>query len=187
MKLITNLSAAQLRNAADIKERIDALQNQLSQLLGAPAQAVVAESSAPPGKRQLSAAALAKMRAGAKARWAKIKAAKMAVAKPASKPQGKISAAGLASIRAAQKARWAKVKSAAAPGQPVQEPKRKFSAQAIANIRAGVAKRMAARKSAKPATRSGLQHHISAAAKARLSALAKARWAKVKKAGKSRL
>jgi hypothetical protein len=93
----------------------------------------------------------------------------------APKKKRKMSAAGRARIAAAAKARWAKIKRTA--------PKKKLSAQGLANIRAGVAKRMAARgKSVQKPKRK-----LSAAGRARLVALAKARWAKVKKAGKSKL
>ena len=98
----------------------------------------------------------------------------------------KVSAAAKAKMRKAQKARWAKIKgtapaTSAKPGKKAK--KRTFSAQAIANIRAGVAKRMAAKGKAvqKP------KRKLTAAGRAALSAAAKARWAKVKKAGKSRL
>lgn len=64
---------------------------------------------------------------------------------------------------------------------------RRLSPQAIANIRAGVVKRMAAMaKTAKPSARKPVKK-ITAAGKARLSALARARWAAVKAAGKSKL
>jgi hypothetical protein len=89
----------------------------------------------------------------------------------------KIGARGLANIRAAQKARWAKIKAAKVPR------KRKLSAQGIANIRAGVRKRMAAK--GKPVQKP--KSKFSAAGRARLAALAKARWAKAKRAGKTRL
>jgi hypothetical protein len=69
---ITNLSPKQLRRAADIKEKIASLQNELNQLLGS--------STAPRmGRRggwKMSAAAKAKIAAAARARWAKIKAGK---------------------------------------------------------------------------------------------------------------
>jgi len=138
MNSISGLTATQLRQAADIKERIDALQNQLSALLGG-------ETST-----------------------------ELRAAQPGGK-QRKISAAGLRNIRAAQKARWAKAKATA--------PKRKFSAQAIANIRAGVAKRVAAQGKA-----AGAKPKVqrSAAWRAAISAAAKNRWAKAKKAGKTR-
>jgi len=61
--------------------------------------------------------------------------------------------------------------------------KRRMSARGLANIRAGVKKRMAGKgKAVKP-----LKRKFSAAGRARLAALAKARWAKAKKAGRSRL
>jgi|ERR1039458_1563823 hypothetical protein len=94
----------------------------------------------------------------------------------------KFSAAARAKMRAAQKARWAKIKGAAPSAIPVQKPKRKMSAQGLANIRAGVAKRMAAQ--GKVVQRSKIKR--SAAWRAAVSAAAKARWAKAKKAGKSR-
>ena len=100
-----------------------------------------------------------------------------------------MSARGLANIRAAQKARWAAIK-AAPSAKPATEKKakKKMSAQGLANIRAGVAKRMEAQgktPSAKPAK--SPKKKFSAAGRAALSAAAKARWAKAKKAGKSRL
>jgi hypothetical protein len=94
----------------------------------------------------------------------------------------KFSAAARAKMRAAQKARWAKIKGTAPEAEPAPEPKKKLSAQAIANIRAGVAKRMAAQ--GKAAQKPKIQR--SAAWRAAVSAAAKARWAKAKKAGKSR-
>ena len=94
----------------------------------------------------------------------------------------KFSAYTRAKMRAAQKARWAKIKGTAPAAKPVKKAKRKMSAQGLANIRAGVAKRMAAQGKAvqKP------EVQRSAAWRAAVSAAAKARWAKAKKAGKSR-
>ena len=94
----------------------------------------------------------------------------------------KVSAAGRARMRAAQIARWAKIKGTAPSVEPAKKPKRKMSAQGLANIRAGVAKRMAAQ--GKVVQRSKIKR--SAAWRAAVSAAAKARWAKAKKAGKSR-
>ena len=91
----------------------------------------------------------------------------------------KMSAAGRRAIAAAARARWAAYRGTA----PKKGKKRKLSAQGLANIRAGVAKRMAAQGKAVQRRK----RKMSAAAKARLSALAKARWAKAKKAGKTRL
>jgi hypothetical protein len=113
MSLFTNLSAKQLRQAADLKEKITALEKQLSQLLGSTAQTAVAK--APSKKFTMSAAAKAKISAAAKLRWAKVKGAKPAATPKAGlavKKKGGMSAAGRAKISAAAKARWAKAKAA---------------------------------------------------------------------------
>ena len=135
MNSITELTAQQLRQAADIQEKIESLQKELNQILGATVESAPSEA---PKKR-------------------------------------KMSAAGRKAIAAAAKARWAKIKGTA--------PKRKLSAKAIANIRAGVARRMAAKGKAVQKSK----RKLTAAGRAALSAAAKARWAKVKKAGKSKL
>jgi hypothetical protein len=125
MSSIANLSAQQLRQAADLKEKIAALENELSQLLGSSVKAVAAPSAAkaPKNKGGMSAAGKARISAAAIARWAKVKAAKSAV-KPATtatkvagvaqpaKKKFVMSAAAKAKISAAAKARWAKVKAA---------------------------------------------------------------------------
>src|ERR1039457_7474613 len=76
MNLVINLSVKQLRQAADLKEEITALERELSQLLGSTAQTAVAK--APKKKFTMSAAAKAKISAAAKLRWAKVKGAKPA-------------------------------------------------------------------------------------------------------------
>jgi len=105
-------------------------------------------------------------------------------AEPSEAPKKrKFSAAARAKMRKAQKERWAKIKESTPEAKPAGNAKRKMSAQGLANILAGVEKRMAAQGKAvqKPKRR------FSAAGRAAISAAAKARWAKVKKAGKSRL
>jgi hypothetical protein len=141
---ITTLSPQQLRQAADVRENILELQEELGQLLGGEVPTPAQPNEAPRKRR-------------------------------------KVSVAGRARMQAAQKARWAKIKGTAPSTAPA--PKKKLSAQGIANIRAGVAKRMAAQGKAvqKP------KRKFSAAGRAALSAAAKARWAKAKKAGKTRL
>jgi len=116
MSEIKNLTPSQLRQAADLKEKITALENQLSQLTGATSQPaakpVVAKASK---KKGMSAAGRARIAAAAKARWAKVKAAKpvvKAAVVPAPKKKGGMSAEGRARIAAAAKARWAKAKAA---------------------------------------------------------------------------
>jgi hypothetical protein len=104
-----NITPTQLRKAADIQEKIQALQEELSQLLGASGPSEPAATEAP-RQRKFSAAARAKMRAAQKARWAKIKGTAQS-AKPAPAPKKrKMSAAGRAAISAAAKARWAKLR-----------------------------------------------------------------------------
>jgi hypothetical protein len=139
---ISNLTSSQLRQAADLKEKIEALQTELEQITGessavipapvAPkkrgrprkeAAAVVVQNEQPkPGKRGpkkggMSAAGRAAIAAAQKARWAKAKVAKsetVAEKSAEAKPakKRKMSAAGRAAIAAAAKARWAKVKAA---------------------------------------------------------------------------
>lgn len=110
---IINLTPAQLRHAADLKEKIEQLQNELSQLQGVKAAAVSAPAPKP-ARRKVSAAGIARIRAAQKARWAKIKgAAKPAaktVAAPAKRGPRKMSAEGRARIAAAARARWARVR-----------------------------------------------------------------------------
>src|SRR5262249_11832222 len=66
------------------------------------------------GRRQLSAAARARIAAAQRARWAKIKGKKSAGAAVSGKGKGKrtMSAAAKAKIAAAQRARWARIKKA---------------------------------------------------------------------------
>lgn len=110
---LSTLTAKDLRRAADLRERIDALEQELNELLGhttakAPATAPVA------GKRRLSAAGKARIAAAAKARWAAFRKSKgtseVAAEKPAKKR--KFSPAARARLAASARARWAKAKAA---------------------------------------------------------------------------
>jgi hypothetical protein len=101
---ISSLTSDQLRRAAGLKEKIDALYEKLASMLGAPALV----SAKAPKKYRMSAAGRTKIAAAQKARWAKVKAAKPAKAAK----KRKMSAAAKAKISAAAKARWAKVKAA---------------------------------------------------------------------------
>jgi hypothetical protein len=120
-----NLSSTQLRQAADLKDQIAALETQLAGLLGneAPAQVQTPKRGRPRklgrpaepvkiGKRTMSAAHKAAIRAAQAKRWAKFHAAKGKPAKAEQKPvkKRKMSRAGRAAIIAAVKARWAKVR-----------------------------------------------------------------------------
>lgn len=73
-----NVSAKQLRRAAEIKDKIEALENELSQILGNGQSASSAPASAPASakKRTISAAGRAKIAAAARARWARVRAEK---------------------------------------------------------------------------------------------------------------
>jgi hypothetical protein len=102
MSSINNLSVQQLRQAANLKEQIEALEKELSQLLGSTAKLVAI--NAPKKKGGMSAAGKAKVAAAQKARWAKIKGAKPA------KKKFTMSADAKAKISAAAKTRWAKIK-----------------------------------------------------------------------------
>ena len=100
-----NLSASQLRRAADLKDKIESLQSELARLLGSTG--VVA---APRKRRTMSASARAKIAAAQRARWAKLRGT--TPAKAVAKPKRKISAAGRRRLSRLARARWAKVKAA---------------------------------------------------------------------------
>lgn len=89
------------------KARIEARLSEITKVLGQGTSPVPPAPAG--GKRKLSEATKAKMRAAHQARWAKIKGK----AAPAAAPKKrKMSAAGRAAIAAAARARWAKAKAA---------------------------------------------------------------------------
>lgn len=108
---LSSLTATQLRRAADLQEKIEALNRELASILGTPAPATVKTKS------KMSDAGRARIVAAQKARWAKIKGAKptsksaKVIAKAPAK-KWKMSAAAKAKISKAAKARWAKIKAA---------------------------------------------------------------------------
>ena len=106
---IANLSAQQLRRAANIKDKIQSLENELGRILGVSTKS--SNAVAPKKKRKMSAAGRAKIAAAARARWAKIKGQKPDV-KPVKKARRKMSAAARAKIAAAARSRWKKAKAA---------------------------------------------------------------------------
>jgi hypothetical protein len=69
---ITDLTAQQLRRAAGIKERLDALNRELRSLLDGSSS----NGAASQNKRSMSAAARRKIAAAQKERWAKVRRAK---------------------------------------------------------------------------------------------------------------
>jgi hypothetical protein len=101
---LSSLTTTQLRRAADLKDKIDALNKELASILGAPAPV----SAKAPKKGKMSAVGRAKIAAAHKARWAKAKATKPVRSAPAKRR--KMSAAAKAKLSALAKARWAKVK-----------------------------------------------------------------------------
>jgi hypothetical protein len=108
---LSSLSTAELRRAADLQEKIEALNEELASILG---ESAPAPAKAPVKKGGMSVAGRAKIAAAQRARWAKAKAGKPA-AEPAAKAPAKkrgMSAAARAKIAAAAKARWAKAKAA---------------------------------------------------------------------------
>ena len=70
------LTSKQLRQAADIKDKIDSLQRELQRLLGAKANSASEGKKTAPKKRTMSAAARKKISLAAKARWARVRAGK---------------------------------------------------------------------------------------------------------------
>ncbi len=78
MSVFTNLSSRQLRQAADIKEKISELEQQLADILGGRAVGEPAKANASPApvkqsKKKISAAGIARIKAAQKLRWAKYK------------------------------------------------------------------------------------------------------------------
>jgi len=104
---VADLSPRQLRRAADIKEKIDSLRDELAGLLGTPAQ--TEDGALPRRKRRMSRSARAKIRAAQRARWAEIKAAAKS-AGPTRMRKRKMSAAAKARLSAIAKARWKKAR-----------------------------------------------------------------------------
>ena len=117
MSSIHQLTASQLRKAANLKDQIASLEKQLVELLplgGSGSGTPSPLKTAKPARKKISAAGIAKIRAAQKARWAKVAASKIgkvSAAKVAPKKRT-MSAAAKAKIAAAAKARWAKIKAA---------------------------------------------------------------------------
>jgi hypothetical protein len=65
---------------------------------------------APKKKRRMSAAARARIAAGARARWVTVKGTSVTASEPTKKEKRRLSAAGRAASIAGTKARWARVK-----------------------------------------------------------------------------
>jgi hypothetical protein len=136
-----NITPAQLRKAADLKEKIQSLQEELGQLLGGEVATPAQLTKAPKKKRKISAAGIARIVAATKARWAKVRAAKGGAA-TAPRPKRKFSAQAIANIRAGVAKRMA------AQGKAVRKPKIQRSAAWKAAISAAAKARWAKAKAA---------------------------------------
>ena len=108
---ISDFSASQLRQAADLKDEIEKLHEELASILGTSTPA----ATAPDGrrkKRKMSKAARALISAAQKSRWAKLKGATPSTPAKPKKKKFTMSASAKAAISKAAKARWAKIKAA---------------------------------------------------------------------------
>jgi hypothetical protein len=160
---ITDLTPQQLREAADLQEKIQELQDQLNAFLHGVKTPVLVAIEAPlaaePGKsrkgrRKFSAETRAKMAAAQQARWAVKKGEKeetpsgITGAEAEGKPKKrKVSAAGKAAIAAAAKARWARVR--AEKGTANDEPKvKKMLSRVSSKAKSQAAKVMWAKRRA---------------------------------------
>src|SRR5262245_60612999 len=104
MNSLISLTPQQLRQAADIQERIATLQQQLGRLLGDVTAAAVSGAST---RRKISAAGLARIRAAQRARWAKVRSTNRRGAAAQTSGKRKMSAAARAKIGEKMRAIWA--------------------------------------------------------------------------------
>lgn len=137
MNLLTQLSAQQLRAAADLQEKIQGLQNELNQALGTEShgrtalEPVISEAPAEPmmgrKKRNITAAGRAAMAAAGRARWAKVKAAKSPGTPEPEKPKKKrkMTEAWRQALARAHAARRAKARAASSLVPAEKSAKRK--------------------------------------------------------------
>ncbi len=124
-QLLADLTTEQLKRAVEIKEQIDALQNELNALETGAAPRVGRPRGRPPGKRgpgrppgsgrrkiKMTPERLASLARAREARWGKNKPSSNATPAANGRRKGKrkMSAAGRAAISAAAKKRWAKAK-----------------------------------------------------------------------------
>ncbi len=103
--ILMNITSQDLRRAADLKERIEALQSELSALLAGTEPAPQRR-----GKKGMSAAGRARIAAAQRARWARLKTTTNGAAMP--KRRRTMSAAAKAKLAQVARARWRKAKAA---------------------------------------------------------------------------
>ena len=99
-----NLTAQQLRRAAELQEQIESLQIELSDLLGSNASVTTRSG------RRMSAAGRARIAAAQRARWARVRGHANGAAKR--KGRRRMSPAVKARLAAIARERWRKVKAA---------------------------------------------------------------------------
>lgn len=113
---LSNISVQQLKRAVIIREQIEQLETELSEIFGESPAPMAPATNGRTGKRTMSASARAKIAAAQRKRWAKQHKAEgkspKASAKAPKQRKNKMSAAGRAAISAAIKARWARAKAA---------------------------------------------------------------------------
>lgn len=100
------VSPQALRRAADLQERIQALQAELAQLLNGVTEAPTVQLR---GRKRMSVQGLANIRAGVRKRWAAFKRAGRSTG---ARPTRRMSAAAKARLAAVARARWRKAKAA---------------------------------------------------------------------------
>jgi hypothetical protein len=105
MATLNDLTSDQLRRAADLKEKITKLEQELNSLLGGTGTPVRAT-------RQLSSAARARIGKAQRERWARVKGTAAQPPKKGARKKKVFSPEARAKIAAAAKARWAKAKAA---------------------------------------------------------------------------
>jgi hypothetical protein len=110
-----HISLNSLEQALSIRREIDTLENRLAALLG---RTISSHPTIGKGRRRnMSAAARAKIAAAQRARWAKVKAGQTnGAVKPRAK-KGGITAAGRRRLSQLMKARWAARRKVTAKGQ----------------------------------------------------------------------
>ena|ERR1044071_6932839 len=99
-----NLTAEQLRRAAQLKEQIETMESELASLLGSTTQ------HPKRGGRGMSAAGRARIAAAQRARWRKVRADANGASTP--RRRRRMSSAARARLAAIARARWRKVKDA---------------------------------------------------------------------------
>jgi hypothetical protein len=135
MKNLTDLTTGQLHRIISIKEQIEKLQGQIDSIAGdggIPSTSAVKV----PMKRRMSPAARARIAAGARARWARIKGTAPKASKAPKKGKRRLSAAGRAAIIAATKARWARAKGTQVAPKAAKKADRRMSPAVKAKLAA---------------------------------------------------